>query len=104
MIQMQVNGKEVMMPEGSTVSSLVDGIGRDRRGIAVAVNETVVPRCGGVPDASMSWAMMPVVLLLLTLVFGSAISTRPNRTSSMSSRTWRDDGTVGSLLTAISTI
>ena len=44
MIQMQVNGKEVVMPEGSTVASLVDGMGRDRRGIAVAVNETVVPR------------------------------------------------------------
>ncbi len=55
MIQVQVNGKEVAMPDGSTVSSLVDGMGRDRRGIAVAVNETVVPRglwettrvCGG---------------------------------------------------------
>lgn len=44
MIQIQVNGKEVTMPDGSTVSSLVDGMGRDRRGIAVAVNETVVPR------------------------------------------------------------
>lgn len=55
MIQVQVNGKEAAMPDGSTVASLVDGMGRDRRGIAVAVNETVVPRglwettrvCGG---------------------------------------------------------
>ena len=55
MIQMQVNGKDVTMPDDSTVASLVDRMGRDRRGIAVAVNETVVPRglwettlvCGG---------------------------------------------------------
>lgn len=43
MIQVQINGKEAAMPDRSTVASLVDGMGRDRRGIAVAVNEMVVP-------------------------------------------------------------
>ncbi len=55
MVQVQVNGQDATIPDGSTVASLVDGMGRDRRGIAVAVNETVVPRglweatrvCGG---------------------------------------------------------
>ena len=44
MIHLHVNGQAAAMADGSTVASLVDRMGRDRRGIAVAVNETVVPR------------------------------------------------------------
>jgi len=43
-IEVQINGRQAAVANGSTVASLVDGVGRDRRGIAVAVNETVVLR------------------------------------------------------------
>ena len=39
-----VNGEPRSMPAPVTVGSVVDGLGRGRKGVAVAVNEEVVPR------------------------------------------------------------
>jgi sulfur carrier protein len=39
-----MNGNSVELADGITVAGLLDDLGRDGRGIAVAVNEEVVPR------------------------------------------------------------
>lgn len=39
-----VNGEGVELDEPTTVAALLDHLGHDRRGIAVAVNEEVAPR------------------------------------------------------------
>ena len=44
MIALLVNGAATDVAPGSTVASLVAGLGSDPRGVAVALNETVVPR------------------------------------------------------------
>lgn len=44
MIALMVNGSATDVAPGSTVASLVAGLGPDPRGVAVALNEAVVPR------------------------------------------------------------
>ena len=44
MIAVVVNGAPAEVDADATVASLVARLGRDRRGVAVAVNEDVVPR------------------------------------------------------------
>ncbi|HEY7494218.1 MAG TPA: sulfur carrier protein ThiS [Candidatus Tectomicrobia bacterium] len=45
MIDVHINGERRTIPEGSTVRSLLEGLGiADRQGTAVAVNMEVVPR------------------------------------------------------------
>ncbi len=44
MIALVVNGAPIDVAVGSTVATLVARLGRDERGVAVAVNESVVPR------------------------------------------------------------
>ena len=39
-----VNGEERRLSNGTTVARLVDELGRNPKGMAVAVNEEVVPR------------------------------------------------------------
>jgi len=43
-IALVVNGAATDVATGSTVASLVARLGSDPRGVAVALNETVVPR------------------------------------------------------------
>lgn len=44
MIQLTVNGDLVEVEDQPTVSALLDQLGQEHRGVAVAVNEEVVPR------------------------------------------------------------
>ncbi|MBO0729887.1 MAG: sulfur carrier protein ThiS [Acidimicrobiaceae bacterium] len=44
MIEISVNGEPRHVPPGCTLADLVDDVGCGRRGIAVAVDEEVVPR------------------------------------------------------------
>ena len=44
MIAIVVNGSAAEVESGVTVAMLVGQLGRDARGVAVAINETVVPR------------------------------------------------------------
>ena len=45
MIDIHINGEKRPVPDGSTVRSLLEGLGiADRNGTAVAVNMEVVPR------------------------------------------------------------
>jgi sulfur carrier protein len=45
MIEVLINGEKRPIPEGSTVRSLLEGLGiAERQGTAVAVNMEVVPR------------------------------------------------------------
>jgi sulfur carrier protein len=44
MIALVVNGSTTEVEPGATVATLVGGLDPDGRGVAVAVNETVVPR------------------------------------------------------------
>lgn len=44
MIRFVMNGKVNTAADDTTVASLVGGLGRDGRGIAVAVNDEVTPR------------------------------------------------------------
>lgn len=39
-----VNGEPTTVPDDATVAQLVAALGRDGKGLAVAVNEAVVPR------------------------------------------------------------
>ena len=43
-MKLSVNGERTALDDGATVGALVDGLGKGRRGVAVAVNEEVVPR------------------------------------------------------------
>lgn len=43
-MQVTVNGDAVAVPDGFSVAALLDRLGHERRGLAVAVNEEVVPR------------------------------------------------------------
>jgi sulfur carrier protein len=43
-VKIRLNGDPAEVDGGSTVGQIVDGLGRGRGGIAVAVNEEVVPR------------------------------------------------------------
>jgi sulfur carrier protein len=40
----RLNGKERELPEGATVKALLEELGSDRPGVAVAVDGKVVPR------------------------------------------------------------
>lgn len=45
MIEVLINGEQRTVPEGSTVRSLLEGLGiAERQGTAVAVNMEVIPR------------------------------------------------------------
>jgi sulfur carrier protein len=44
MMELTVNGEKRELTLGSTVARLVEEVGCGRRGVAVAVNEEVVPR------------------------------------------------------------
>jgi sulfur carrier protein len=44
MIELTVNAEARLLPPGCTVAALVESEGCGRRGVAVAVNEEVVPR------------------------------------------------------------
>jgi sulfur carrier protein len=44
MIELTLNGESCRLAEGVTVGAVVDDFGLGRRGVAVAVNEEVVPR------------------------------------------------------------
>lgn len=44
MIQLTVNGDPFEVDDQPTLSALLDLLGQERRGVAVAVNEEVVPR------------------------------------------------------------
>ena len=44
MIELLVNGATTAVDPGATVATLVARLGPDPRGVAVAVNEAVVPR------------------------------------------------------------
>lgn len=43
-IDVAVNGEKHRIEPGSTLEALVDVLGMDRRGLAIAVDEEVVPR------------------------------------------------------------
>ena len=43
-VKLLLNGEGTALDDGITVGALVDGLGKGRRGLAVAVNEEVVPR------------------------------------------------------------
>ncbi len=43
-MKIRFNGSLTEVPDGSTVGAVVDGLGRGRGGIAVAVNEELVSR------------------------------------------------------------
>lgn len=44
MIELILNGEPCRLADGVTVGAVVDDLGLGRRGVAVAVNEEVVPR------------------------------------------------------------
>lgn len=44
MTRITVNGEARVVPDGSTIASLVELLGVEPRGVAVAVDRTVVPR------------------------------------------------------------
>jgi len=44
MIAIKLNGEERQIEVGTTVSVLLDGLGLNRDGVAVAVNRRVIPR------------------------------------------------------------
>jgi sulfur carrier protein len=44
MIDLILNGERCRLEEGVTIGAVVDDLGLGRRGVAVAVNEQVVPR------------------------------------------------------------
>lgn len=44
MVKLRVNGVEQEAPEGQTLLELIQGMGLNRHGVAVAVNMQVVPR------------------------------------------------------------
>ncbi|HEY5271925.1 MAG TPA: sulfur carrier protein ThiS [Acidimicrobiales bacterium] len=44
MIDLILNGEPCQLADGVTVGAVVDELGLGRRGVAVAVNEEVVPR------------------------------------------------------------
>ena len=39
-----LNGDTTTMAGGATIGAMVDGLGKGRKGVAVAVNDEVVPR------------------------------------------------------------
>jgi sulfur carrier protein len=43
-LKISVNGVPAVVDGGVTVGGVVDGMGKGRRGVAVAVNDQVVPR------------------------------------------------------------
>lgn len=43
-VPVTVNGEDRVLRGPTTVTTLVDSLGRGRRGVAVAVNEEIVPR------------------------------------------------------------
>ena len=44
MIELTLNGEPRMLADGATIGAVVDDLGLGRRGVAVAVNQEVVPR------------------------------------------------------------
>ena len=44
MIELILNGERRRLEDGVTIGAVVDDLGLGRRGVAVAVNEEVVPR------------------------------------------------------------
>ncbi len=43
-VAVTLNGKQRALAPGTTVSLLLEALGRGRRGVAVAVNQEIVPR------------------------------------------------------------
>jgi sulfur carrier protein len=43
-LQVKINGRVTAVAVGTTIGSYVDGLGRGRKGIAVAVGDTIVRR------------------------------------------------------------
>ena len=43
-LKVLLNGLPAIVDVGATVGGIVDGMGKGRRGVAVAVNDEVVPR------------------------------------------------------------
>jgi sulfur carrier protein len=43
-VSVRVNGQADQVPDGTTVDEVIDRLGCGRSGVAVAVNEEVVPR------------------------------------------------------------
>jgi sulfur carrier protein len=43
-VRLRLNGVDRELPDGTTVAALLEGLGVDRAGVAVAVDAEVVPR------------------------------------------------------------
>jgi sulfur carrier protein len=62
MIEVHINGELRTIPEGSTVRSLLEGLGiAEREGTAVAVNMEVVPRGAHVATALQAGDQVEIV-------------------------------------------
>ena len=62
MIEVHINGETRTIPEGSTVRSLLEGLGiAEREGTAVAVNMAVVPRGAHVATALQTGDQVEIV-------------------------------------------
>ena len=62
MIEVHINGELRTIPEGSTVRSLLEGLGiAEREGTAVAVNMEVVPRGAHVATALQAGDRVEIV-------------------------------------------
>jgi len=62
MMEVHINGESRTIPEGSTVRSLLEGLGiAEREGTAVAVNMEVVPRGAHVATALQAGDRVEIV-------------------------------------------
>ena len=62
MMEVHINGENRTIPDGSTVRSLLEGLGiADREGTAVAVNMEVIPRGAHVETALQSGDKVEIV-------------------------------------------
>jgi len=60
-VKLVVNGTERHLPAGSTVRDLLDELGLDRDGVAVAVNRSIVPRSEHAREALPDGAQVEVI-------------------------------------------
>lgn len=60
-MHLRVNGEERELPEGTTVTGLLQSLGLDRHGIAVAVDGAVVPRAEHATTALQAGAAVEVI-------------------------------------------
>ena len=62
MMEVHINGENRTIPDGSTVRSLLEGLGiADREGTAVAVNMEVIPRGAHVETALQAGDKVEIV-------------------------------------------